>query len=428
MEEENRELLDRVKSFEAKFAKSIRSDEGIVLIFADCTGSSAKYAGAADVDAARMVYVHNRILSEAYKKSGGIVIKEIGDEVMIRMAGSSAPYDSIVCAVETMKEFELYNSTSERQTKPKLQIHSKIAIHFLSSVVKYWKGKRSDNNFDLLGHEVNIAARIASIAGEDQIIVSDKIYDQAISSGMLTGEFSRPYTLNHLKNITDTVTVYESKWNGNAKGIDQDKIHSIVLLDISPGTNPESVLNEIKTVFQGDMKSDKIYFGGVILGYRKIILRMKAYDLNEHREMMMLLSGVTRPKNGGGGISNLSMTYTYFLHYPKAMKIKKPDVRDFDYGALMFFSLEKLEQVEHFMQDVENKINHIRSTSTDKIHIADMGTIFGEREVYVVVQSETRDELKRMVFEGTKDLGVKNIEAFSMIHRERFDGCDSIHS
>ena len=116
------------------------------------------------------------------KKSGGTVIKTIGDSVM-------ATFKSAVHAVNCAKAIQ-----EELKGKP---LKIRIGLHL---------GEVAHKDGDAYGHNVNIAARIESKAPPAGIAVSEDIYKQV--HGKVQHKFKMVGYVE-LKNIKEPIKLYK---------------------------------------------------------------------------------------------------------------------------------------------------------------------------------------------------------------------------
>ncbi|MCW3129987.1 MAG: radical SAM protein [Methanophagales archaeon] len=134
--------------------------ESVAILFADLSESTRYRSEKGHEEGYRRGVIHNFIVKERIKKYGGEVLKEIGDEVMAIFRDAK---ESVLCAVDIMKIFEMYNLSRTEDEK----MFTKIGISY-GQVSPYQKN-------DILGRPVDLAARIVGIADKGQILVSSTL-------------------------------------------------------------------------------------------------------------------------------------------------------------------------------------------------------------------------------------------------------------
>jgi adenylate cyclase len=96
------------------------------------------------------------------RTSGGREIKHTGDGVMASFAAVS---DAVTCAVSVQEAVVEHNRQS-----PKDEIILRIGLH---------AGEPIEDNGDLFGNAVQLAARLCAAAGPSEILVSETIRDNS---------------------------------------------------------------------------------------------------------------------------------------------------------------------------------------------------------------------------------------------------------
>jgi len=136
-------------------------------LFADIAGYTALTEAHGDADAADLAAKFCRTMSEAAEARGGAVIKTIGDAVMVR-----------------------HDEPSEAVALGLTAAHEVIAGHGSPAVrVGMHHGPAIEREGDWFGATVNLAARVAAMAGASEVLVTAAVRDHA---GELSGvEFER---------------------------------------------------------------------------------------------------------------------------------------------------------------------------------------------------------------------------------------------
>jgi class 3 adenylate cyclase/TolB-like protein len=159
------------------------------IMFTDMTGFSRKM-GESEKLTLRLLRDHNRIIRFLVRKHHGEIIKSTGDGFLLDF-GSAV--EAVQCALEAQERFQRYNFN-----KPDCeQIAVRIGINL---------GEVRIVDEDLFGDEVNIAARIQTLAEPGGICISRDIYDHVKTKLQIVAANLGP---KELKNIRNKVEVYK---------------------------------------------------------------------------------------------------------------------------------------------------------------------------------------------------------------------------
>ncbi|MEW5802084.1 MAG: CHAT domain-containing protein [bacterium] len=139
-----------------------RFEKEVVILFTDICGYTRHTDIHGDVSGLTLIQRHNQIVLPIIEKHRGMVVKTIGDAVMASFSNS---LDAVKAAVDIQKGLHEYNCTVEESDR----IHVKIGINIGQALV---------DQADIHGDVVNVASRIQTQAGPDQILVSSRIYEQ----------------------------------------------------------------------------------------------------------------------------------------------------------------------------------------------------------------------------------------------------------
>ncbi len=156
------------------------------IMFTDIEGSTAVSTSRGDDVAVELVKRHDTIVAEALQASGGRVVNHTGDGVL-------ASFTSALRALEA--SVAIHCAAAEEQSRdPLLAIKIGITV-----------GEPVENDMDLFGAAVNLAARICAHARGGQTLVSGTLRDLAIGKGI---EF-RSVGVIALKGFPDAVLLFE---------------------------------------------------------------------------------------------------------------------------------------------------------------------------------------------------------------------------
>ncbi len=138
----------------------------------------------------RLRGLHNQVIQQAPRAQKGVVIKTIGDALLLDFP---SVVNAVQCAQEIQTQFQAYNVEKESAE----QIHVRIGIH-LGDIVQ--------QNGDVFGDGVNIAARLQALAEPDTICISQKVYEE-IENKLSLGAVL-PLGKPKLRNIAQRFGIY----------------------------------------------------------------------------------------------------------------------------------------------------------------------------------------------------------------------------
>lgn len=180
-----RDRIDQV--IREKFKKRV------TILFTDICGYTQYTDTRGDISSRSMLHRHNSIVMPAVEKNNGTVIKTIGDAVMATFPDSLSAVKS---AVDIQTGLSEYNTIAEAGN----QIHVKIGINTGDALI---------DNQDLFGDAVNVASRIQSQAGKDEILISKSVYEEVCGSVDI---LCRYHTDVHVKGKTRSLELYRVVW------------------------------------------------------------------------------------------------------------------------------------------------------------------------------------------------------------------------
>ncbi len=134
-----------------------KSQKKITVLFTDIVDSTKHWDAVGDVEARLSVDLHNRLCFSVIKKYRGKILKTIGDSIM---ASFKRPDDALHAAIGCQQILK-----RERSENKKFVLHIRIGIH---------SGRAIIEATDVFGDVVNVAARVESESGSDEILISAK--------------------------------------------------------------------------------------------------------------------------------------------------------------------------------------------------------------------------------------------------------------
>lgn len=206
------------------------SDNEITVMFADIVGSTRLYEIMGDKIAEELISSTLAQLSTIVIRSGGSIIKTIGDEIMCRFTLAE---QAIVSASE-MHDFLAQKAAPSRDYK----IAIRIGAH---------RGSIIESDGDIFGDTVNIAARVADLARGGKTMITEYTYQQLPET---CRERCQHFTRTIVKGKEKAIDVFDVEWEQN------DELTHIV------GNHDSNAIKNILTIQYQDslinMSSDTV--------------------------------------------------------------------------------------------------------------------------------------------------------------------------
>ncbi len=161
------------------------------VMFADISDSTRLYESLGDRKAQSIISQCLTRMINICNRQAGVLIKTVGDEIMCRFPTAN----EAVLAAQTINQ-ALENEISSEGVK----LSVRIGMHF---------GKVVEQEQDLYGDVVNVAARLTSIARAQQIITTQAVVDR-LSAGFNNGV--RLYDQAPVKGKQQEIKMYEILW------------------------------------------------------------------------------------------------------------------------------------------------------------------------------------------------------------------------
>jgi adenylate cyclase len=136
--------------------------------FSDICGFTEFTAVRGDNDALRLLATQERLVRQSLP-DGARVVKELGDGLLLWFPDAAA---ALATTLALQDDFEAEAATTE------LPLWVRIGLHWGSPT------RRGD---DLIGHDVNIASRVADVAGPTEVVVTDQLLEQVTHPSALKG-------------------------------------------------------------------------------------------------------------------------------------------------------------------------------------------------------------------------------------------------
>ena len=137
---------------------SVAVVEGTVM-FTDIVGFTEFTALRGDAEALALLSTQERLVREELGNRGRIV-KELGDGLMLWFGDAC---DAVAAGIALQERFDAQSAASD------LPLWVRIGVH---------AGRQVRRGQDLVGHDVNVAARIVQLAGPGEVVVSEATVDR----------------------------------------------------------------------------------------------------------------------------------------------------------------------------------------------------------------------------------------------------------
>ena len=147
-------------------------DPGIrTVLFTDIVNSTTLTQSLGDEAALALLGVHDTIVRDALSALGGREVKHTGDGIMASFVSAAS---AVRCAIQIQRELDKH-----AQANPERPLKVRVGAA---------AGEPVEQNNDLFGSTVQLAARLCAHAKPEQILVSNAIPDLCIGKGLLFEE------------------------------------------------------------------------------------------------------------------------------------------------------------------------------------------------------------------------------------------------
>lgn len=166
--------------------------EGTVM-FTDIVGFTEYTALRGDDEALTLLSKQERLVRDALP-AGARIVKELGDGMVLWFPDACAALETALCLQET---FETRDEEAEEE--PTFPLWVRMGMH---------SGRQTKRGDDLVGHDVNLASRVADVAGPGEVLLSEATLAQ-IGGELSNAEFQE-LGLVVMKGIPDPVRLYRA--------------------------------------------------------------------------------------------------------------------------------------------------------------------------------------------------------------------------
>jgi adenylate cyclase len=163
------------------------------IVFVDLSGFTRLTQEHGDESAVHAATSLQRRADEAARRYGGRLVKLLGDGAMLRLTDATAGLDVALDLVETM--------SGEGALSSHAGVHA---------------GPVVERDLDVFGQTVNVASRIADVAGPGEVLASEAVAEAALSGDAAFG-FERVEDAE-LKGLAGPVALFRVTRTGSAPG------------------------------------------------------------------------------------------------------------------------------------------------------------------------------------------------------------------
>ena len=182
-------LVNALDDWNVKETKT--SSGTVTVLFTDIVASTAFTQEHGDAVGQKLVNAHNLVVREALRKFDGREIKHTGDGIMAAFGQAT---QGVEAAMDMMRGLTKHNAAA-----PELPLHLNIGIN---------AGEPIQEDDDLFGTPVQLAARVCAFAGTDQIAVSKLVRDLCAGKGLKFNDLGDV----EFKEFTEKIPVSEVLW------------------------------------------------------------------------------------------------------------------------------------------------------------------------------------------------------------------------
>jgi class 3 adenylate cyclase/carbon monoxide dehydrogenase subunit G len=133
------------------------------ILFTDLVGSTAMYEREGDATAYGLVRTHFERLFAVVEKYEGRVVKTVGDAVMASFPSALLAAEAGLAAVDAIRDLA-------REEPRARGLALRVGVHIGPCLAV-----EANGNIDYFGRTVNVAARVESLGGRDELVLSDAV-------------------------------------------------------------------------------------------------------------------------------------------------------------------------------------------------------------------------------------------------------------
>ena len=175
----------------------------LTVLFSDIRGFTAWSETREPEEVVAMLNAYLQVQSEVVIARGGDIDKFVGDELMARFSGPDHAARATHAAVEMVQAVAKLNV--ERALPTEDHIHVGVGVN-TGEMVLGAMGSEQRMDFTVIGDEVNLGARLCSVAALDEVIVSEAT---AEASGRPAALRFSPLDPVSVKGKSDKIHIYD---------------------------------------------------------------------------------------------------------------------------------------------------------------------------------------------------------------------------
>jgi adenylate cyclase len=172
------------------------TQQNFAVMFADVAGSTRLYERLGDRVANKLIGDAIEVVSKLIQKHAGVVVKTIGDEIMCRFSGVD---NAMLCACE------IHELMENQPVQNGMALVFRIGINWGPAILQ--------NDGDIFGDAVNLAARMAGVAKGRQIITTEFTQKKCTTPDILSK--CREIDYIHVKGKAEAISIIEVMWEPN---------------------------------------------------------------------------------------------------------------------------------------------------------------------------------------------------------------------
>ena len=221
----------------------VRETINCVVMFADVAGSTAMYENMGDDLARERISKALNTLISIARRHKGTLVKTIGDEILVYFTD----IDMAIFAAKNIQE------TMEDDRSPEtIGVSIRIGMQYGSAILE---------DDDIFGDTVNVASRIASLAGARQILFTQEM--AFLVKNVELANSMRPFDRLRLKGRKESLSVYMYAW--------EDDADITNMATASSFTNParHQLVKKLKLTYNGGRISIPAETASFVLGRGK---------------------------------------------------------------------------------------------------------------------------------------------------------------
>jgi adenylate cyclase len=159
------------------------------IVFTDLAGFTEFTAIRGDEAALELLGVQDRLVGDLIEGRGRVV-KELGDGLMLWFEDTC---HAVEAALALQERFD------EQSAKDNLPLWVRIGVHY---------GQAAQRGSDLVGHDVNVAARVADLAAPGEVLISEAAAERV--AAQMEGVWCEEMGPTVMKGLPEPVGIYRA--------------------------------------------------------------------------------------------------------------------------------------------------------------------------------------------------------------------------